>query len=606
MVPEDVGEQSNETREPKQISKRDMLRLRDMMENQPVPTAEIDTNHTVLWANASGRRLLGVSKNTIKDGINLDEFVPDEYKKLVSRVLDRIGQNNTDSSLSLRIVRPDGMNIPVEASAQRIIHQHSLVGFLLHAVDVSQRRNKNFHTAENSNLHEFVVEYSPSGILVVGDDFTFKYVNACLCNILGRTRSEIIGHDFRDFLHPDSMDFVSDRYLRKQKREKVPNTYEFKILRHDGTPRDVRITCTTMKGQDGLVKSVAQMLDITEKKRSQRALHESERKSRTLVETMNDGLGMDNTDGEIVYVNQALVSMLGYSRDEILGMNGADILHGHSRKEENERKRRRREGEIEHYECNLLQSNGELLPVLISASPLHSPDGEYLGSVAIFTDVSEIKDTEAEVRFLLDLLLHDIGNQLQLIIAGTDLCNMDVNSSMVDTGREYILDGAQRCLELISKIRQSETENDRPPHSIDITSIVEAEINLLSKRYPVEVMLSGFERDTLIMADKAISSLVWNLLENAVKHNPRKKKKVWVEGHREGREFVLKVADNGIGLRDEGKKGVFESRRSFGGVGLHLVRRLATKYSAPISVDDRVSGKTSQGLEVTVRFQSAE
>ncbi|MBS3795553.1 MAG: PAS domain-containing sensor histidine kinase [Candidatus Thorarchaeota archaeon] len=595
---------SDEIHQYQPIPKGDMVRLRDIMENQALPVAEIDRNFKLIWANRAGRKLIGVSKDAIDEGIHLDDFIPEEYRELAHGALMRIAQNEAASSVSLRVVRPDGLNIPVEASAQRVVDTGSLVGFLLYAVDMSERRNRISGTAESSNLLELIVEYSPSGIILADDSFTIEYANARLCNILGRTRSELIGSDFRKFIHPDSVDLVSERYLRRQKGEDVPGVYEFKVLRCDGAPRDVEITSKTIIDEDGSMKVVAQILDITNMKSSQRALYESERRYRKLVESMDDGLGMDNADGEIIYANQTLASMLGYSREELLGMNGADILHGHSREDEIERKRRRRKGEIDHYETNLLRADGELLPVLISASPLHSPNGEYLGSVAIFTDVSEVKAKEAEVRFLLDLLLHDIGNQLQLIIAGADLCDPETHPDMVERGQQYLLDGAKRCLELISKIRQSESEKDTPPYPVDLSSIISAQIDILTAQYDVEVEIDGFENRVPIIADKAVSSLVWNLLENAVKHNPQQNKKVWMKGYQENQEVVLKIADNGLGLKNGGKKEVFELGRQFGGVGLYLVRRLAAKYDAHVSVGDRVSGSPAEGLEVTVRFKS--
>lgn len=596
---------SNETRRYRPIAKANMASLREIMENQALPAAEIDTDFRLIWANKSGRKLIGVSNDTIEEGVTLNQFVPKEYRDLTNRALMRIAQDNAAPSLSLRVIRPNGVNIPVEASAQRIIDDGSLVGFLLYAVDMSQWEHKTLDTP-NSNLLELVVEYSPSGIVVLDENYTFEYVNARLCNILGRTRAEIIGHDFREFLHPDSITLVSDRYARRQRGEDVPTTYEFKMVREDGTIRDVEITSATMKDEDNSIRTVAQILDITGKKHSEQALYESERRYRSLVEGMVSGLGMDDADGQIVYANQALASMLGYSLDDLMGMNGADILHGHSRDDEIERKRRRRQGEIDHYEADLLRADGDLLPVLISASPLHGSDGEYLGSVAIFTDISELKEKEAEARFLLDLLLHDIGNQLQLIIAGTGFCDPETHPDMVDEGRQYVLDGAKRCLEIISKIRQSETGKSTSSPTVDFSSIVVSQVNILRNQYDVEVELDGFEQEIPIVADKAVSSLVWNLLENAVKHNPHKNKKIWVEGFREGSTFVFKIADNGIGMKEEGKKELFELGRQFGGVGLYLVRRLAAKYGAHLSVCDRIKGNPDEGLEVSIRFKSAK
>jgi len=70
--------------------------------------------------------------------------------------------------------------------------------------------------------------------------------------------------------------------------------------------------------------------------------------------------------------------------------------------------------------------------------------------------------------------------------------------------------------------------------------------------------------------------------------------------------FLLAFADDGPGLSRSKKDGLFDMARRFGGVGLHLVRRLADKYNANLKVQDRVKGKPEKGLKVSVEFKIAK
>ena len=114
--------------------------------------------------------------------------------------------------------------------------------------------------------------------------------------------------------------------------------------------------------------------------------------------------------------------------------------------------------------------------------------------------------------------------------------------------------------------------------------------------------------DVLVFADQALSQLVWNLLENAAVHNPKKEseKLIMVSGKQIGKTYTLTIADNGPGRPDRKKSEMFDPTRRFGGVGLHLVRRLAEKYgnSYP-KVRDRVDGHPEEGLCIDIQFEIA-
>ena len=445
-------------------------------------------------------------------------------------------------------------------------------------------------------------------MIIVGTDYMFEYVNDKMCDILGRRRSELLGHDFREFLHPDSKERVAERYRKRQRGETVPSVYEFQVIRKDGAIVDIRMNVGTIRSGDGSIKTVAQLVDITDEKRSAYALQESERRYRSLIETMDSGLGVDNADGVMVLANDALCRMMGCDDPKtLIGISITDILHGWTENKVHEKMEERKEGKIEHYEALLKHKSGGKVPVMVSASPLHGQDGEFLGSIAIFTDISDVKKAEAEVYFLLDLLLHDIGNQLQLILAGGDFLETDSPPDEIMRSKRYVMDGALRCLELIQKVRKAEESKTEPLSPIDIGRVIQAESELLFKQRGVRVDIGKLPSNVRVLADQALSQLVWNLLENAVVHNPidDAEKIVKVRGKVSGSTFTLSISDNGPGLSDDKKPDLFEPTRRYGGVGLHLVRRLAEKYGSKPEVKDRVKGKPDQGLKISIKFQIA-
>ena len=116
---------------------------------------------------------------------------------------------------------------------------------------------------------------------------------------------------------------------------------------------------------------------------------------------------------------------------------------------------------------------------------------------------------------------------------------------------------------------------------------------------------SGFNISDILpdLPDVLLGEMIWNLLENAARHNPKEKKEVWVEGKSKSGVYKLSVADDGPGLSASRKEAVFQERKHGGGVGLTLVSQMVRKYGGSIEVDDRVEGSPSLGAKFTITLR---
>jgi len=87
---------------------------------------------------------------------------------------------------------------------------------------------------------------------------------------------------------------------------------------------------------------------------------------------------------------------------------------------------------------------------------------------------------------------------------------------------------------------------------------------------------------------------------NAIEHNPKDEKAVWVNLTEGEKGYIISIADNGSGIPDPVKSSLFDTSRRFGGLGLHTAHYICEKYNGRIEVHDRVVGDPSQGAEFRI------
>jgi PAS domain S-box-containing protein len=446
---------------------------------------------------------------------------------------------------------------------------------------------------------------SHEGIAIVGDDYKIEYANEKCCQIVGRTTQELIGHDFREFTKEDLVKLLGDRYEARRKGEDVPNVYSIDLIRKDGEMRTVEVRASMVTGVDGKPKIIAHILDITQVLADSEALEESETRYQMLIETMNDGFLIDDENGELIYTNDAFCKMLDYTAEEIIGKNWTDLTDEMDRNGGIAKLADRKKGISESYELVWRSSTGEPVPTIVSATPYIDRDGKLIGTFAVVTEISTLKEAEETVQFYLDLLSHDIANQLQVIMTSTGMLEEEVPPSYIDDARTDILDAVERCNRLITKVKRAAQIRNVPLSQIDAIPILKEKIKVLERVYRANVHVEGMKMEFIVEADVLLGEMIWNLLENAARHNLKEEKQVWISYESIDGAYKLSIADDGPGLSDMRKNVVFSERKFGGGVGLTLVNQMIRKYGGTIEVSDRVEGKPAMGSKFIVTLKKA-
>jgi len=231
----------------------------------------------------------------------------------------------------------------------------------------------------------------------------------------------------------------------------------------------------------------------------------------------------------------------------------------------------------------------------------------------ITTDITERMIMERQLRtakdkavLYLDLLGHDIGNQLQVMKGFTELQLQKAQDPHSTSLIEYTLASITKCENIISKTKTIEHIMVQPLKERTLDDAFRHSVESITKSITdVTVDLSIRESNAQVIADDFLELLFMTILENACEHNPSKDRRIWANLGTKNNGYEVSISDNGPGISDETKGILFDSTRRFGGVGLHLAHHLVEKYGGTIMVLDRVVDEPDRGVEFRIWLPNA-
>jgi len=224
----------------------------------------------IIDANNAAVSFYGWSREELKNLRiqDINTLPADEVKKEMEKV--RRGQR---VHFEFRHRRADGSIRDVEVFSSKIEFKGK---DLLHSVihDITDRKQMEQALQDSEALFRTLAENSPAAIFIYQDEY-FRYVNQIAEDLIGYSAAELTSMHFFDVVHPDYREMVKERGLARQRGEKVPIHYEFKVIRADGTERWVDFAAG-MINYRGKPAGLGTAYDITDRKRAEAALKESE------------------------------------------------------------------------------------------------------------------------------------------------------------------------------------------------------------------------------------------------------------------------------------------------------------------------------------------
>jgi PAS domain S-box-containing protein len=289
--------------------------------------------------------------------------------------------------------------------------------------DITERKQMEEVISQSEERYRTILDEMENGYFEVDLAGNYTFVNDADCRHLGYSREELLGLNFRVAMVKEDIEVVYGAFNNIYITGKPQRGISYKAKRKDGTTGFAEVSGFPLKNKKGDIigfRGIA--LDVTERKRVEDALRESEEKYRTILEDMDDVYFEVDIKGNITFVNRSSCKMSGYSEEELLGMSfkkisipdGIEMVMQYF-------------GEIfltsktgKPFLWNLMKKNGEQGFFELVASLIKDKQGNPIGFRGIGRDITERKHAEEKLQQTLESLKKAVGTTIQVLVSAVE------------------------------------------------------------------------------------------------------------------------------------------------------------------------------------------
>lgn len=562
-----------------EVSRARYFELYDMA---PVGYITVTKNGQIQEANVTAATMLGLRQEALFNQ-NLIRFILEEDREIYQQYRHDFFMTTRPNGRDLRMIRMDGTIFWVHLQAASAEDELGETVCRIVISDITDRVRAEEALRESEASLASIFRVAPIGIGLVQNHIILK-ANDYLCRMTGYTREEMVGKDSR-FLYPSDEEYKNVHQKKyAQIERKGFGSIETRWQRKDGEIRDIYLSSTYLNPEERPAGVTFTAIDITKRRRAENELKKSEKKFRTLFETMTTGVFYQRSDGMLVDVNPAALRMFGLTRDQFMGRTATDPR------------------------WKIISENGETLPPEKFPSMISITTGQRVMNIIVgvlnpqiyditwmsvdatpqfrngdvrpfqvFVTMSEITEqkraTEAlnnankKLQILSGITRHDILNHIMILQAYLDLVRAESTSPEQARYLEEVEKASNAIQQQIEFTRLYEELGVKKPAWIPINRLIRS---IDDGRMPILHDACHYQ----ILADPMLEKVFANLLENTIWHGEGA---THVEIHCMERDGSLWITwqDDGPGVPDEQKERIFErgvGRRT--GFGLFLTREI--------------------------------
>jgi two-component system, sensor histidine kinase and response regulator len=469
-------------------------------------------------------------------------------------------------------------------------------------------------------------------------DGTFRYISSVFAGLLGEYPGTLVGRKPRDFAHPGDASALEALWKRTISLSGATAIATWRCRRHDGEYVWLETTARMTVGEAAaLGPIVCASRDVTERKQIEDALRDSEQRFRTTLEAVRlVAVGLDAL-GNVTFCNDALATLTGWQRAELLGENWFDkcVAPGDPARELFFERILRGETPPK-YESELVCRDGTRRMIEWDTTILRGPMNEVAGTASLGADVTERRryeakilqardDAEAASRAKSDFLSrmsHELRTPLNSVIGFANVMRKNKGGRLSEDDIAYlerIIANGQHLLVLVNNVLDiAKVEAGRLTVTSGLVSVgqlvqdVVAQLEGQPRSPDVELVAQVAPVMAPIQTDGVLlRQVIINLAGNALRFTHRGRVVVSATADGGGAPTSIVVADTGIGISKARQAAIFEpfeqadaeTHRNYGGTGLGL--SISKAICDALGFDILLDSEPGKGSTFTVRFSPA-
>jgi two-component system NtrC family sensor kinase len=312
--------------------------------------------------------------------------------------------------------------------------------------DVTERKRMEREIREATKRFEKIAEMGDDGIIVFDEDSRIEFANQMASEFMGLPKDHILGREFFSLIGKPDEEFLEEMVMRGEGMgEKVCT--EMSLHTPQGQIKASEVCIAPTRSEDGRIKTYAYIRDITERKKFEKELKESEEKFRNLFERVRHGLFISTKEGHFLDCNQAMWGLLGYQdKEEFLKIDILKDLYVNPEDRKTFMEQVENLGFIKDFEVEFKKKKGERITVLLTATAKKDETGTIIGYEGLNIDITDRKKMERELREANDFLMNLIDSSVDGII----VTNMKGSILLFNKGAENLL--GYRSEEVVEKM----------------------------------------------------------------------------------------------------------------------------------------------------------